>query len=225
MALIEMRGIGKRYTAGERTVEALTDVGFSVERGEMVAILGRSGSGKSTLMNILGCLDTPSVGEYRLNGRCVARMNERELTAVRRETVGFVFQSFHLLAGLTAMENVELPLLYRGMGERERKTRAADCLRRVGLAERMHHHPHQLSGGQQQRVAIARAMAGRPPLLLADEPTGNLDSAAGEEILSLLWDWHRAGNTVVLITHDRALGAACPRRLYIRDGRLSDREA
>ena len=204
MALIEMEHICKRYGTGDGAVHALEDVSFSVEAGEMVAILGRSGSGKSTLMNVLGCLDIPTAGEYRLDGRPVSRMGERELTA---------------------LENVELPLIYRGIPERQRRRIAADNLRRVGLEDRMTHRPRQLSGGQQQRVAIARAMAGAPPLLLADEPTGNLDTAAGAAVLALLLEWNRAGNTVVLITHDPKIGAACSRRVYMRDGRLSDRSS
>ncbi len=222
MALIEMEHISKRYGAAEGTVHALADVDFRVNTGEMVAILGRSGSGKSTLMNVIGCLDTPTAGNYRLAGRPVAHMTERELTALRRETVGFVFQSFYLLPGLTARENVELPLLYRGIPEKQRRHMAEESLRRVGLEDRMTHLPRQLSGGQQQRVAIARAMAGEPPLLLADEPTGNLDTAAGAAVLALLLEWNRAGNTVVLITHDPKIGAACSRQVYMRDGRLSD---
>ena len=222
MALIEMEHIMKRYGTAEGTVHALADVELCVETGEMVAILGRSGSGKSTLMNVMGCLDVPTAGEYRLAGRSVARMTERELTALRRQTVGFVFQSFYLLPGLTARENVELPLLYRGIPEKRRRRMAEESLCRVGLEDRMTHLPRQLSGGQQQRVAIARAMAGEPPLLLADEPTGNLDTAAGAAVLALLLEWNRAGNTVVLITHDPKLGAACSRQVYMRDGRLSD---
>ena len=222
MALIEMEHISKRYGAAEGTVHALADVDFRVNTGEMVAILGRSGSGKSTLMNVIGCLDTPTAGNYRLAGRPVAHMTERELTALRRETVGFVFQSFYLLPGLTARENVELPLLYRGIPEKQRRHMAEESLRRVGLEDRMTHLPRQLSGGQQQRVAIARAMAGEPPLLLADEPTGNLDTAAGAAVLALLLEWNRAGNTVVLITHDPKIGAACSRQVYMLDGRLSD---
>lgn len=222
MALIEMEHISKRYGAAEGTVHALADVNFQVDTGEMVAILGRSGSGKSTLMNVIGCLDTPTAGDYRLAGQSVAQMTERELTALRRETVGFVFQSFYLLPGLTARENVELPLLYQGIPERQRRHMAEESLCRVGLENRMTHLPRQLSGGQQQRVAIARAMAGKPPLLLADEPTGNLDTAAGAAVLTLLLEWNRAGNTVVLITHDPKIGAACSRQVYMRDGQLSN---
>ncbi len=221
-ALIEMKGICKHYTVGGQTVRALDGVDFAVERGEMVAILGPSGSGKSTLMNILGCLDVPSAGEYRLAGQAVERMTERELSYVRGRTVGFVFQGFHLLPGLTARENVELPLLYRGLSEETRRRMAEDSLRRVGLESRMDHRPAELSGGQQQRVAVARAIAGCPPMLLADEPTGNLDTTAGREIMGLLHDLHDEGHTVVIITHDPTIGAACPRRVTIRDGKLRE---
>lgn len=219
--MIEMENICKRY-AGAQGVEALRRVSFSVMPGEMVAILGPSGSGKSTLMNLLGCLDVPTCGSYRLDGQAVERMTEGELSRVRNRTIGFVFQSFHLLAGLTARENVELPLLYRGVGEKERRRLAEESLRRVGLAKRVDHRPAQLSGGQQQRVAIARAIAGAPPMLLADEPTGNLDTAAGQEIMGLLTELNRAGHTVVIITHDPRIGAACPRRVTIEDGRLRE---
>ena len=221
-ALIAMQGICKHYTLGGQTVRALDGVNFTVRDGEMVAILGPSGSGKSTLMNILGCLDTPTAGTYRLAGQAVERMTEGELSRVRGRTVGFVFQGFHLLPGLTARENVELPLIYRGIPEEERRRLAQESLQRVGLAARMDHRPGKLSGGQQQRVAVARAIAGRPPMLLADEPTGNLDTSAGREIMGLLHDLHREGHTVVIITHDPAIGAACPRRVHIRDGRLSE---
>ena len=220
--LIEMRGIRKGYTVGEQQVRALDGVDFSVARGEMVAILGPSGSGKSTLMNVLGCLDTPDEGLYRLAGQTVEGMTEGQLSRVRGQTVGFVFQGFHLLPGLTALENVELPLLYRGIPERTRRKLAQESLRQVGLAARMDHRPAQLSGGQQQRVAIARAVAGNPPVLLADEPTGNLDTAAGREIMDLLRQLHQGGHTVVIITHDPAIGAACPRRVVMEDGRLRE---
>lgn len=220
--LIEMRGICKWYTTGEQTVKALDDVNLTIMAGEMAAILGRSGSGKSTLMNLLGCLDTPTRGSYRLAGQAVNEMTEGQLSAVRNRTVGFIFQSFHLLPQLTALENVELPLIYRGMPEKQRRRLAQDNLRRVGLGERMDHRPSELSGGQQQRVAIARALAGNPPMLLADEPTGNLDSAAGKDIMSLLHELHNGGTTVIIITHDPAIGAACPRRLTMADGRLSE---
>ena len=220
--LIEMQGIRKGYTVGGQRVRALDGVDFAVARGEMVAILGPSGSGKSTLMNLLGCLDTPDAGIYRLAGQAVEGMSESRLSRVRGQTVGFVFQGFHLLPGLTAQENVELPLLYRGIPERVRRRMAQESLRQVGLASRMDHCPAQLSGGQQQRVAIARAVAGDPPVLLADEPTGNLDTAAGREIMALLHRLHAEGHTVVIITHDPAIGAACPRRVVMEDGRLRD---
>lgn len=220
--LIEMQGIRKEYTVGGQQVRALDGVDFSVAQGEMVAILGPSGSGKSTLMNLLGCLDTPDSGTYRLAGQAVEGMTDGQLSRVRGQTVGFVFQGFHLLPGLTARENVELPLLYRGIPERARRRLAQESLRQVGLNERMDHRPAQLSGGQQQRVAIARAMAGDPPVLLADEPTGNLDTAAGRDIMALLHDLHAHGRTVVIITHDPAIGAACPRRVVMEDGRLRE---
>ncbi len=220
--LIEMNGIRKEYIVGEQQVHALDGVDFSVCQGETVAILGPSGSGKSTLMNLLGCLDTPDSGTYRLAGQAVERMSERQLSRVRGELVGFVFQGFHLLPGLTALENVELPLLYRGVAERTRRRQALEALAQVGLTERVGHRPAQLSGGQQQRVAIARAMVGKPPVLLADEPTGNLDTASGKEIMSLLRELGQAGHTVIIITHDPAIGPACPRRVVMRDGRLSE---
>ena len=220
--LIDMQGICKRYVLGDQQVRALDEVNFSVSRGEMVAILGPSGSGKSTLMNLLGCLDTPDTGIYRLDGQAVQQMTEDDLSRVRRQTVGFVFQSFHLLPGLTALENVELPLLYRGIPESTRRRLAQESLDRVGLAARIHHRPAQLSGGQQQRVAIARAIAGAPPVLLADEPTGNLDTAAGQEIMALLKTLNAEGHTLVIITHDPSVGAACSRRVVMEDGKLRE---
>lgn len=220
--LIEMRNIRKGYTVGGQHLHALDGVDFAVKQGETVAILGPSGSGKSTLMNLLGCLDTPDEGEYRLAGNAVERMSEGQLARIRSETVGFVFQGFHLLPGLTALENVELPLLYRGFPEHTRRRLAQERLEQVGLSARMGHRPAQLSGGQQQRVAIARAMVGKPPVLLADEPTGNLDTAAGAEIMTLLRRLGEAGHTVIIITHDPAIGKACPRRVVMRDGRLHE---
>ena len=220
--LIEMNGIRKEYIVGDQQVHALDGVNFSVRRGETVAILGPSGSGKSTLMNLLGCLDTPDSGTYRLAGQAVEHLSERQLSRIRGELVGFVFQGFHLLPGLTALENVELPLLYRGVTERTRRRQALEALAQVGLTERMEHRPAQLSGGQQQRVAIARAMVGKPPVLLADEPTGNLDTASGKEIMALLQGLGQAGHTVIIITHDPAIGAACPRRVVMRDGKLRE---
>lgn len=220
--LIDMQHICKWYTTGNQTVKALDDVSFTVNEGEMVAILGPSGSGKSTLMNLLGCLDTPTKGRYLLAGQAVETMSENQLSAVRNRTLGFVFQSFHLLPQLTALENVELPLIYRGIPEKARRQTAIDSLRRVGLADRMEHRPAQLSGGQQQRVAIARAIAGQPPVLLADEPTGNLDTASGREVMGLLSQLHAGGHTVVIITHDPRIGAACPRRVIMEDGVLRE---
>ncbi len=220
--LIDMQHICKWYTTGNQTVKALDDVSFTVNEGEMVAILGPSGSGKSTLMNLLGCLDTPTKGRYLLAGQAVETMSENQLSAVRNRTLGFVFQSFHLLPQLTALENVELPLIYRGIPEKQRRQAAIDSLRRVGLADRMEHRPAQLSGGQQQRVAIARAIAGQPPVLLADEPTGNLDTASGREVMGLLSQLHAGGHTVVIITHDPRIGAACPRRVIMEDGVLRE---
>ena len=222
--LIEMTGVCKEYVVGDQRVQALNRVDFAVRQGEMVAILGPSGSGKSTLMHLLGCLDTPNKGTYRLAGQAVEGMSEGHLSRLRSEMVGFVFQGFHLLPGLTALENVELPLLYRGIPESKRRRLAQESLARVGLGARIHHRPAQLSGGQQQRVAIARAMVGRPSLLLADEPTGNLDASAGREIMALLGQLHADGHTVVLITHDPTIGAACPRRVRIEDGQLRENE-
>lgn len=222
--LIEMTGVCKEYVVGDQRVQALNRVDFAVGQGEMVAILGPSGSGKSTLMHLLGCLDTPDQGTYRLAGQAVEGMSEGRLSRLRSETVGFVFQGFHLLPGLTALENVELPLLYRGIPESKRRRLAQESLARVGLAARIHHRPAQLSGGQQQRVAIARAMVGRPALLLADEPTGNLDASAGREIMALLGQLHADGHTVVLITHDPTIGASCPRRVTMEDGQLKENE-
>ncbi len=217
-----MRNISKHYTDGDRTIRALNGVTVTVEAGELVAILGRSGSGKSTLMNILGCLDIPTAGCYRLAGQAIQNMNESQLSVIRNRTIGFVFQGFHLLPDLTAVENVELPLVYRGIAEKERRHLARQLLHSVGLSNRLSHRPHQLSGGQQQRVAIARALVGNPPLLLADEPTGNLDTAAGREIMALLHRLHENGTTVIIITHDPVIGSACPRRLIMTDGRLHE---
>lgn len=219
MALIELERVSKVYEGGER-VTALADVSLTIDRGEFVAVVGQSGSGKSTLMNILGCLDLPSGGRYRLDGVDVSRASAATLAQVRSRQIGFVFQGFHLIPSLTALENVELPLIYRGMGRDERRRRAEESLRRVGLSQRMRHRPNELSGGQQQRVAIARALAAQPPLILADEPTGNLDSASGAEIMAMLHALHQDGHTVVLITHDAAVAQQAQRRIEIKDGRV-----
>ncbi len=220
MSLILLDTITKVYDTGVTAVKALDSVSLCVKRGELVAIVGRSGSGKSTLMNILGCLDTPTDGHYYLDGRDVSQLPERELSAVRARTIGFVFQKFHLLPELTALENVELPLIYRGLSPASRRQLASDSLARVGLSERLHHRPSQLSGGQQQRVAIARAIAAKPPLILADEPTGNLDSASGQTVMALLRQLHADGHTVVIITHDPSVAATAERVLTMRDGRI-----
>ena len=219
MALIELEHVSKIYGGGG-AVHALDDVSLSITRGEFVAVIGQSGSGKSTLMNILGCLDVPTKGTYRLAGTDMSRASAALGAQVRSRRIGFIFQGFHLIPSLTALENVELPLLYRGMSREERRRRAVESLRRVGLDERMRHRPSELSGGQQQRVAIARALAAKPPLILADEPTGNLDSASGAEIMRMLRELHRDGHTVVLITHDPSIAARAERRIEIRDGRV-----
>jgi putative ABC transport system ATP-binding protein len=218
MALIELDHIGKAYDLGLTKVQALRDIHFSIEAGEFVAIIGQSGSGKSTLMNILGCLDVPTAGRYRLAGRDVSELADDELADVRNLEIGFVFQSFQLLPRASALENVELPLIYRGVPRKERRERAIEALRRVQLDDRMKHKPTELSGGQRQRVAIARALVTEPSLLLADEPTGNLDSRTGEEIVGLFLDLHGKGNTIVLVTHEPKLAARCPRAVRIVDG-------
>ena len=218
MALIELDHIGKMYDLGLSKVAALRDIHFAIEPGEFVAIIGQSGSGKSTLMNILGCLDVPTTGRYRLAGRDVSELSDDELADVRNLEIGFIFQSFQLLPRASALENVELPLIYRGISKKERRERAIDALERVQLADRMTHKPTELSGGQRQRVAIARALVTQPSLLLADEPTGNLDSRTGEEIVGLFLDLHRKGNTIVLVTHEPKLAARCPRAVRIVDG-------
>ncbi|HEX4383526.1 MAG TPA: ABC transporter ATP-binding protein [Myxococcales bacterium] len=218
MALIELDHIVKTYDLGLSKVPALRDIHFNIARGEFVAIVGQSGSGKSTLMNILGCLDTPSGGQYRLSGRDVSTLSDDELADVRNLEIGFVFQSFQLLPRASALENVELPLIYRGVSKKERRERAIDAMRLVGLEDRMKHKPAELSGGQRQRVAIARALVTQPSLLLADEPTGNLDSKTGEEIVQLFLNLHSRGNTIILVTHEPKLAARCPRAVRIVDG-------
>lgn len=210
----------KYYQRGGEEVRALDRVTVRIARGEFVAIIGQSGSGKSTLMNLLGCLDTPSSGSYMLDGQDVSRMSERRLSVVRNREIGFVFQGFHLLSELTALENVALPLRYRRLRKESCMQMAAEALEQVGLGDRMYHLPAELSGGQQQRVAIARAIAGAPPVILADEPTGNLDSASGQVIMELLMTLWHAGRTVVLITHDQRVAAMSSRRIEIADGQL-----
>ncbi len=219
-AVIALQGITKRYASGRVRVEALRGIDLVIRSGEMVAIMGPSGSGKTTLMEILGCLLQPSEGQYRFKGRPIHQIPPDGLAALRGTELGFVFQSFNLLPRLTALENVELPLSYRGVTARERHARAHEALLRVGLAERLRHLPSELSGGERQRVAIARALINRPSLILADEPTGNLDSRTGEEIMALLHTLHGEGNTVVLVTHDTRIGDQVERRVAIRDGRI-----
>ncbi|MBP1641335.1 MAG: macrolide transporter ATP-binding protein [Acidobacteria bacterium] len=220
MALIELRDVRKVYDMGAERVHALAGVDLDLERGEYVAIMGPSGSGKSTLMNLLGCLDTPSAGSYHLNGVAVESLNDVELAAIRNREIGFVFQTFNLLARTSALENVELPLVYAGVHRRERREKASRALARVGLADRARHQPSELSGGQRQRVAIARALVNSPSILLADEPTGNLDSATSEEIMGLFDDLHGQGNTVILVTHEAEIAVHALRRVLLRDGRV-----
>jgi putative ABC transport system ATP-binding protein len=218
--LIVARDLTRHYVVGSEVVHALDRVSFSIARGEWVAIVGQSGSGKSTLMNLIGCLDTPTSGTYHLNGADVRTLPDDALADLRNREIGFVFQTFQLLPRATALANVELPLVYRGIARGERRARAEEALHAVGLADRMHHRPNELSGGQRQRVAIARALVGDPSLLLADEPTGNLDSATGEEIMRLFAELHGRGHTLVLVTHEPRLAARCPRAIRLSDGRV-----
>jgi putative ABC transport system ATP-binding protein len=220
--IVALDRVSRTYALDGIRVEALRDVSLAVGQGEFVAIVGPSGSGKSTMMHIIGCLDRPTAGVYRLAGRPVAELDDDGLARLRSRTIGFVFQSYNLLPRTSALENVATPLLYQGVGRKERLMRARAALERLGLGDRLHHEPSQLSGGQQQRVAIARAIVTDPALVLADEPTGNLDTAAGTDVLALLRELHAAGRTIVLITHDPEVAAAASRRLYIRDGRLTD---
>jgi len=218
--LISVENITRTYEVGGETVHALRGVNFQIDKGEWCAIVGQSGSGKSTLMNILGCLDTPTSGRYLLNTKDVSRMSDDELATVRNEEIGFIFQTFQLLPRETSLANVELPLVYRGLGAKERRERARAALAKVGLEHRMTHRPNELSGGQRQRVAVARALAAEPSLLLADEPTGNLDSSTGEEIVRLFEQLHAAGHTLILVTHEPSLAARCPRAIRITDGKV-----
>jgi putative ABC transport system ATP-binding protein len=220
MALIETRDLWKTYVMGEEEIHALRGVSIAIERGEYVAIMGPSGSGKSTLMNLIGCLDTPTKGSYLLNGKEVASMNDDELARIRNEEIGFVFQTFNLLPRATALHNVELPLVYAGVPGRERQERARSALEKVELGPRATHRPNELSGGQRQRVAIARALVNNPSILLADEPTGNLDSKTGNEIMGVFARLHEGGNTIILVTHEADIAAYAHRIVSIRDGQI-----
>lgn len=224
MAMIETRNLWKTYVMGTEKVHALRNVTISIEKGEYVAIMGPSGSGKSTLMNLIGCLDTPSQGEYMLNNKLVSTMNDDELAGIRNREIGFVFQTFNLLPRATALHNVELPLIYNSSTSSDRQQLAEDALAKVELSDRMHHKPTELSGGQRQRVAIARALVNNPSLLLADEPTGNLDSKTSLEIMKLVDDLHRAGNTIIIVTHERDIAKHAHRVLSILDGQIASDE-
>lgn len=218
--LIEFQGISKTYIMGDTTINAADDISFKVYKGEFVAIVGQSGSGKSTCMNIIGCLDVPTSGLYLLNGQNVGEMNDNELAAIRNEMIGFIFQQYNLLPKLDVLENVELSMFYAGVSSEEMRKRALDSLERVGLADKLKNQPNQLSGGQQQRVSIARALAGKPSVILADEPTGALDSKTGKEVLALLQTLNLEGNTIVLITHDNTIAKQAQRVIRLADGKI-----
>jgi putative ABC transport system ATP-binding protein len=222
MSLIETVDLWKTYIMGSEEIHALRGVSIAIERGDYVAVMGPSGSGKSTLMNLIGCLDTPSRGSYLLNGKQVSQMNDNELARIRNEEIGFVFQTFNLLPRATALHNVELPLVYGGVAAAERQQRAKLALEKVELTGRMTHRPNELSGGQRQRVAIARALVNNPSILLADEPTGNLDSKTGTEIMALFDRLHQSGNTIVLVTHEADVAACAHRAIHLRDGQVEN---
>ena len=221
-AIIRTHDLRRHYRMGDEFIHALSGVDLVIERGEYVAIMGPSGSGKSTLMNMIGCLDTPDQGEYWLNGKLVSEMNDRELAGVRNTEVGFVFQTFNLLARTNALHNVEMPLLYAGLKRKERIARAETALQRVGLGDRMMHRPSEMSGGQRQRVAVARALVTEPSILLADEPTGNLDSATGVEIMGLFRELHDSGNTILVVTHEADIAKNAERIIYLHDGLIAE---
>lgn len=223
-ALVEIRDICKIYNPGENEVRALDNVSVTIDEGEFVAIIGQSGSGKSTLMNLLGCLDVPTSGTYKLHGQDVADLSDDELSDIRNREIGFIFQGFNLIPNLTAKENVELPLIYRGVSRGKRSELAVRALEKVGLSHRMYHKPAEMSGGQQQRVAIARAIAQAPPVILADEPTGNLDSHSTTEIIGILKELYEEGRTVILITHDNEIAAQAKRVIKIKDGKIESDE-
>jgi len=218
--MIDLSSVTKTYHMGAMDITVLAGISLSIKQGELIAVMGPSGSGKSTLMNIIGCLDRPTSGVYRFEKREISTLSDDELATVRNVKIGFVFQTFNLLPRLSALKNVEVPLIYSGVPARERKERAMPMLDRVGLAERMYHKPTELSGGQQQRVAIARALVNNPPLLLADEPTGNLDSRSGEEILNLLTGLNKQGVTIIIVTHDQNVANRCKRRIHLKDGQI-----
>jgi putative ABC transport system ATP-binding protein len=222
--LIRLQKISRRYQMGAETVHALREVTLEIQRGEYVAIMGPSGSGKSTLMNLVGCLDTPTAGTYELNGSHVSEMNDNQLAEIRNREIGFIFQTFNLLPRSDALRNVELPLVYAGVGKRERREIALDALTSVGLADRIHHRPNELSGGQRQRVAVARALVNKPSLLLADEPTGNLDSKTGVEIMALFANLWERGNTIIVVTHEEEIARHARRIIRIRDGLIASDE-
>lgn len=220
--LIHIENMKKIYNPGENEVRALDGIDLDIEKGDLVAIVGHSGSGKSTLMNMLGCLDTPTSGKYVLDGQDVASMTDNQLADVRNKEIGFIFQGFNLISNLDAVGNVELPLVYRGVSKNERKQLAMEALKSVGLEDRMKHKPNEMSGGQQQRVAVARAVAAKPPIILADEPTGNLDTKSTQEIMEILKELHRSGRTVIIITHDEEIASQAHRVIRILDGRIEE---
>lgn len=221
-ALIHIENMKKIYNPGENEVRALDGIDLDIEKGDLVAIVGHSGSGKSTLMNMLGCLDTPTSGKYVLDGQDVASMTDNQLADVRNKEIGFIFQGFNLISNLDAVGNVELPLVYRGVSKNERKQLAMEALKSVGLEDRMKHKPNEMSGGQQQRVAVARAVAAKPPIILADEPTGNLDTKSTQEIMEILKELHGSGRTVIIITHDEEIASQAHRVIRILDGRIEE---